>query len=724
MSQRPTLSQNAGSQRKPSGSNPKPRTVKLDGTSMSSSAPTKAKRFDPLTAFATQPISSSEPSRAKSGLSKSAKGKEKAPAKQVVDLTAMDDGEDFLWVDRYEPETEAELAVHVRKVADVRAWFQEAMDGGPSGQLRKYRRILVLTGPSGTGKTSTVRVLAKEMGFEILEWRNSISENVTAANFDENIYDGETSTYPTYGPPPESLFIKFEAFLTRASSCGNVFDSASSSSGKSKKTPSHRVILLEDLPNILHQKTQASFHEALIALVNKAPTNPPVPVVIIISDSGVRGEASDERISEGRGWNRDKQVIDIRTVLPRELLFNPIAPTLMRKALQAMLNNHFTATFSTNSAAPSREVVDIIVESSNGDIRSAINALQFACIANKTGKKRKRDQSNALVMEAVTRREQSLALFHLLGKVLYNKRKGDPPNASATAKDLKKEQDLDATLKDPPKLPAHLSHHNRRASRVDVNTLYADSPIDSSLFSLYIHQNYTQYCNDTDETDGVADWLSWVDSSGGEAWYQANPHQFHLISLGTLHSLPSPVPRRSQKAYKPEFFACLQKEKGAWEGVRSTREWLLEGATSTVRILSTHDPRTEIDCHTHAFGLFSLGSCHATVNFKQDDSGWRTGGWSTNEVILELGGVLKARDITQDRSISQRTKPPASHRSFSRMEFVRGAESHSGQLNERDVAEGFVESGDGWPGLDYADVSQRETTEGGWLESDDIEDCD
>lgn len=50
-----------------------------------------------------------------------------------------------------------------------------------------------------------------------------------------------------------------------------------------------------------------------------------------------------------------------------------------------------------------------------------------------------------------------------------------------------------------------------------LQAIYADSPIDSSLFGLYIHQNYTQFCNDVNECEGIADWLSWVDSSGGEA---------------------------------------------------------------------------------------------------------------------------------------------------------------------------------------------------------------
>ncbi len=32
-----------------------------------------------------------------------------------------------------------ELAVHVKKVRDIRQWFVEAFEGGPSGRLRKYR---------------------------------------------------------------------------------------------------------------------------------------------------------------------------------------------------------------------------------------------------------------------------------------------------------------------------------------------------------------------------------------------------------------------------------------------------------------------------------------------------------------------------------------------------------------------------------------------------------
>lgn len=43
------------------------------------------------------------------------------------------------------------------------------------------QRILALTGPAGTAKTSTLRVLSRELDFEILEWRNSMSERGPSA---------------------------------------------------------------------------------------------------------------------------------------------------------------------------------------------------------------------------------------------------------------------------------------------------------------------------------------------------------------------------------------------------------------------------------------------------------------------------------------------------------------------------------------------------------------
>ena len=57
----------------------------------------------------------------------------------------MRSADNRMWVDIYEPQNEGELAVHVRKVEDVRRWLNEAFEGGPSGKLKKYRVSLYCT---------------------------------------------------------------------------------------------------------------------------------------------------------------------------------------------------------------------------------------------------------------------------------------------------------------------------------------------------------------------------------------------------------------------------------------------------------------------------------------------------------------------------------------------------------------------------------------------------
>ena len=46
--------------------------------------------------------------------------------------------------------------------------------------------------------------------------------------------------------------------------------------------------------------------------------------------------------------------------------------------------------------------------------------------------------------------------------------------------------------------------------------LHASTPIDASLFGLYIHQNYTQYCSSLEQCSSLIDNLSWTDSNESE----------------------------------------------------------------------------------------------------------------------------------------------------------------------------------------------------------------
>jgi hypothetical protein len=93
----------------------------------------------------------------------------------------------------------------------------------------------------------------------------------------------------------------------------------------------------------------------------------------------------------------------------------------MIKVLQAIADQRFQG---SHSPRPTKKVLDMIVTCSRGDVRGAIMELQLSSLASKPTKKGKSNGSNDSValLKLASQREQSMALFHLIGKVLYNKR--------------------------------------------------------------------------------------------------------------------------------------------------------------------------------------------------------------------------------------------------------------------------------------------------------------
>ncbi|KZV62049.1 hypothetical protein PENSPDRAFT_618405 [Peniophora sp. CONT] len=585
------------------------------------------------------------------------KGKEKV-TKQAPVVREQDDR---LWVERYAPTTETELAVHKRKVEDVRRWLGEAFSNQP---LAKYRRFLVLSGPAGSAKTATLQVLAREMGFAVNEWVPASAEYTT---FDEHDFD---NIY-------ESAMDKFEAFLGRAGHYTSLFStdptsSAPTSSASSKPTLSgagRSVVLLEDLPNILHPSTRARFHTA----IQKHAMSSSVPVIVIVSDAGVRGEAEEPGTSSSR-WTRATadDTVSSRTIIPpglgaahvTEIGFNPVAPTYLTSALKKMRERAGAQKLVTDTALAN------IVTGASGDVRAGVMALEFACSRAKGAGKRSRDASGGTDIEATTRRENALVLFHLLGKVLYNKRKGDQPPTSATKRDIAALREIDARLKDEPPLPEWLNKREARmTSRVDVDDLYANTPIDASLFGLYVHQNYTAFCTDVDQCDALVESLSWLDANGGDNWYEQNPYSFHLNALGTLHALPTPVPRTGQKFCKPAFFGTGKRETEAVAAVEKVRTWIADGSPTAA------SP------------------------------------WTRTTVALELGGVLRASCL----------RPPREHRLFSELVFGDGDGGDvAEEADERETGRD-VDAMDEDEKLVRRDMWGDEEVEGTIVEGDDVE---
>ena len=137
---------------------------------------------------------------------------------------------------------------------------------------------------------------------------------------------------------------------------------------------------------MLHATILGHFQSALVAFSEQA-YEISCPLVIVVSDAGVRGELRDEHGFGSFGSRDSTNTISIRTLLPthlqsspfvQQVAFNPVAPTRMRKALQVVLANEEPK----RKGAAVTELLDAVVAASSGDIRSAIMALQFACVVD------------------------------------------------------------------------------------------------------------------------------------------------------------------------------------------------------------------------------------------------------------------------------------------------------------------------------------------------------
>lgn len=87
-----------------------------------------------------------------------------------------------------------------------------------------------------------------------------------------------------------------------------------------------------------------------------------------------------------------------------------------------------------------------------------------------------------------------------------------------------------------------------------------------------------------------------------------NPYQFYLVTLGILHSLPSPVSRRGQKLLKPSFFEWNSRKNEAAEAADAVAVWF----------------------DSYRLGDYDgLSPCGST--------------WGRKEIVCDTGAVLKAK---------------------------------------------------------------------------------
>lgn len=424
--------------------------------------------------------------------------------------------------------------------------------------------ILVLKGPSGAGKTVTLSALAKDMDFDISEWKNPTDSNFASEGY-------------------VSMSAQFEEFLGRSGkyACLNLASHSSMESQVSsqRERKKRKIILLEEFPNTFSSTSTAlrSFRSSILnylaankSSIETLPSRADMaqdnftPLVMVITET-IQSTAFNDNITAHRLLGPDILHHPSLSVIE----FNPIAPTYLSKALDLVIQKEARQSGRTRIPGPS--VLKMLSEV--GDVRSAIASLEFLCLrgdnrddwGGTVSSRNKRGVNKPSVLtrmeteslEVLTQREASLGIFHSAGKVVYNKR--DPVSIL-----------VGESIAQP---PDHLSQHARPdAPQVSVDKLINETGTDSRTFIAALHENYVLSCEGATFTDSFNDCIDalsdsdllcsdWVGRSGSTSLRGGmgrSNHQgaaldtlrqdeicFHLAVRGLLFALPSPVTRRA-----------------------------------------------------------------------------------------------------------------------------------------------------------------------------------
>lgn len=438
--------------------------------------------------------------------------------------------QDEPWVDRYSPRSQAELAVHKKKIEEVESWIKVRTNTSEGG-------VLLLTGPSGCGKTATVQVLSRELGLRVHEWTNPTNVEPYCSSQQEWRMNGFSSS---------SQLTQFQDFLLRANkyNCLKMVGDGEVTDG--------RLILVEDFPNQFYRQP-GSLHDILRRFLKASRC----PLVFIVSDS-LSGDSSSRLL-----FPREiQEELDISNIS-----FNPVAPTTMMKVLTRISSLEAGKSCGRMSVSDPA-VLETLCSGSSGDIRSAINNLQFSSLpdtslekklwrtkkdrtissvsktASRTNQKKKRSKQTKEQEEpqAIGGKDASLFLFRALGKILHCKR-GNPEDAEA------------AECAPGPGLPIHLSHHHREALLVEPEAVVERSHMSGEFFNLYLHQNYLDFLSEVEDVERASEYLSDADLLTADWTNRGTMGDYGsaVATRGLLHSNSRPMSVGFRPLHKPNW---------------------------------------------------------------------------------------------------------------------------------------------------------------------------
>jgi len=443
-----------------------------------------------------------------------------------------------LWVNKYTPSCVTDLAVNKKKIASVQEVLERSFV--QSRQPGQCAQIILLTGDSGTGKSTTLRLLVNDLHAELKEWVTPAADQFVRKDLVQ--VNAEDSV------PFESQWSKFKDFLFRA----NRYRSLALCAGDVQEQ--RKIILIEEFPHIFMRNVD-SFHSVL----RHYRSHGRCPLVFILGSS------------DGGSMEHLLFPKSLQTELSIEVIsFNAAAPTILSKMLLKIVDQESASCSSIR--IPDAEVIEQLVAASHGDIRAAINALQFYCqtstndvcqltCGQTVNTKRKYDRKNKVAKTSVGNnkkpkvasdsdssicvRDSMLTLFHAVGKVLHCKR----DSMMSPSDDL---------------LPDHMSNLRRHLLLVNPEDVADNVHLTSEQFIAFLHQNFIDFHTEINDVVSTASYLSDCETLTTN-WITKHLLESYAVSVATrgcLFNMPNgPTAVGWKPLHKPQLTDTIYKIK-------------------------------------------------------------------------------------------------------------------------------------------------------------------
>lgn len=383
-----------------------------------------------------------------------------------------------LWVDSYKPVYESEIVASKNKVRLVKSWLKYSI----TEDLSQRKRLLFLTGPSGSCKSSTIDVLTKELGIEVIRWEDNFS-------YVNNVQDDSSLRAISFAQ-------RYTEFMR--TSCRSITLALDRSTDMEVSKVKGKIVIVENIPNLkVFEIRKTVTGEICQYLKSKRSV---VPLIFVITDYSCIYDDENTENNSHKYYSEKFLLKDFyssfngKSDLITSINFLPVSITGVKKVLNLILTKE--------NLSINKETLSLISENCAGDIRHAINTLQFY-------------SKNGLT---VTTKIPLKTIYSAAGNVLYRKFTSMPSSAQLNIDNI--------------------------PERIDAN---------SDLFALFLHENYINFFTDINDINVTSCYLGFADIICSSRNPLLLPYLSSIFSRSLVTCNQHPSPNKYRQLIYPEL---------------------------------------------------------------------------------------------------------------------------------------------------------------------------